>query len=88
MLHQIYHETTVTGAVGAIDACHIEISKPGNQGDEYINRKGWPSLNMQVTVDANEKITSFDCSWPGKTTKCFLFVIHFCMHQFVQYSIP
>lgn len=34
-------------------------------GDEYVNRKGLCSFNIQATCDAAEMITSIDCSWAG-----------------------
>jgi hypothetical protein len=52
-------------AIGIIDCTHIGILKPNHHGDEYINRKGKPTLNVQATCDANETFTSVDVSWPG-----------------------
>lgn len=52
-------------AIGAIDCTHVLILKPTTHGDEYINRKGLASFNVQVTCDANELITSMDCRWAG-----------------------
>ncbi|GBM06876.1 hypothetical protein AVEN_147821-1 [Araneus ventricosus] len=43
----------------------MEILKPKLYGDEYINRKGKPTLNVQATCDAKEMFTSVDVSWPG-----------------------
>ncbi|CAB3236746.1 unnamed protein product [Arctia plantaginis] len=39
--------------------------KPSEFGDEYVNRKGKTTINIQMTCDANEKITSVDAQWPG-----------------------
>ncbi|CAH1960795.1 unnamed protein product [Acanthoscelides obtectus] len=35
-------------AIGVIDCTHIGILKPNRHGDEYINRKGKPTLNVLV----------------------------------------
>jgi hypothetical protein len=55
------------GAIGAIDCSHFQILKPSaqNKGDEYINRKIYPSINVQATCNANEVFTSVDARWPG-----------------------
>lgn len=52
-------------AIGAVDCTHIGILKPNRHGDEYVNRKGQPTLNVQATCDAREMFTSVDVSWPG-----------------------
>lgn len=57
----------IPSVIGALDCTHIEIKKPRMYGDCYINRKGFPSINVQMTCDADEKITSVDASWPGST---------------------
>lgn len=51
--------------IGALDCTHIQIKKPPEFGDDFINRKGFSSINVQVTCDANEVITSVDAQWPG-----------------------
>lgn len=52
-------------AVGVIDCTHIKIKKPPLHADEYINRKGYHSINVQATCNADEWFTSIDASWPG-----------------------
>lgn len=52
--------------IGAIDCTHVRIDKPsGSFGDEYINRKGFPSLIVQATCNEKCVFTSVDVSWPG-----------------------
>ncbi|CAH1990869.1 unnamed protein product [Acanthoscelides obtectus] len=36
-------------AIGVIECTHIGILKPNRHGDEYINRKGKHTLNVQAT---------------------------------------
>ncbi|XP_021697550.1 putative nuclease HARBI1 [Aedes aegypti] len=55
----------IPNAIGAIDCTHVQIVRPHNHPDEFINRKGLASFNVQATCNANEVITSIDCSWPG-----------------------
>ena len=52
-------------AIGAVDCTHMHIMKPSEFGDECVNRKGKTTINVQMTYDANEKITSVDAQWPG-----------------------
>lgn len=52
-------------AIGVIDCTHVRIPKFQEFGDEYINRKGYPSINVQATCNAQEIFTSVDCQWPG-----------------------
>ena len=52
-------------AIGALDCTHVRVQKPKIHGDEYINRKGVASINIQATCDAREMFTSIDCQWPG-----------------------
>ncbi|XP_046685119.1 putative nuclease HARBI1 [Homalodisca vitripennis] len=52
-------------AIGAVDCTQIPIRKPSDHSDEYINRKGFPSINVQATCNFAEEFTSVDASWPG-----------------------
>lgn len=56
---------TFPTVVGAIDCTHVAIEKPGIHGDEYINRKGSASINVQATCNSQEEFTSVDASWPS-----------------------
>ena len=39
------------GIIGAIDGCHIRLSScPGGDND-YVNRKGFPSMQLQVHIE-------------------------------------
>ena len=37
--------------IGAIDGTHIKIPGPSEHRDAYINRKGFPSMQLQVVCD-------------------------------------
>ena len=52
--------------VGAIDCTHIEIQKPAatDYPDEYINRKGWHSINVQAICDAEFRFLDVVVKWP------------------------
>ena len=53
------------GVVGCMDGCHIPLKPPAADRDSYINRKGFPSLNLLAVCDHNMKFmyTFSDC--PG-----------------------
>ncbi|XP_030747150.1 putative nuclease HARBI1 [Sitophilus oryzae] len=57
-------------AIGALDCTQVKIKKVGIQrhgGDmrAYICRKGFASINVQATCDANEVFKSVSAEWPG-----------------------
>jgi hypothetical protein len=52
-------------AIEALYSTHMLIRKPSVHGDQYINRKGFPSVNVQATCNSQELFTSVDVSWPG-----------------------
>lgn len=50
----------------AIDCTHVRIEKPkGIFGDDFINRKKFPSMNVQATCNSECVFTSVDAGWPG-----------------------
>lgn len=53
---------------GAIDCTHIKIQSPGgNNAENFRNRKGWFSLNVQAICDAHLAIRDIVVRWPGST---------------------
>lgn len=46
--------------IGAIDCTHVRVEKPSLHGDEYVNRKGYCSINVQATVNG-EGTVHFTC---------------------------
>ena len=53
------------GVVGAIDCTHIPISNPGGpDANNYINRKGWMSVNVHSVCSAS-LIFNIVARWPG-----------------------
>nr|CAH7724812.1 unnamed protein product [Callosobruchus chinensis] len=63
--HQTSASKVVTKfAVQMIEKCGRWIKFPSTPA-EYINRKGYHSINVQATCNADEGFTSVDASWPG-----------------------
>ena len=55
----------VQNCIGFIDGTHIALSFIPNGDKDYINRKGFPSIQMQVVVDDRMKIIDTYVGWPG-----------------------
>nr|CAI5817044.1 unnamed protein product [Callosobruchus analis] len=51
--------------IGAIDGTHIQIDRPENDPESYINRKGYYSIQMQVVCDHTCKILDVFVGYPG-----------------------
>lgn len=54
--------------IGAIDCTHAKIQSPGDdQAEQYRNRKGWFSFNVQTVAAANLKVIDIVARWPDST---------------------
>ena len=51
--------------IGAIDGTHIRIVRPTDFEAEYVNRKRYHSINVQVVFDAKYRIIDLEAKWPG-----------------------
>ncbi|XP_041356770.1 putative nuclease HARBI1 [Gigantopelta aegis] len=51
--------------VGAIDCSHIRIIGQGENGQRFINRKGWSSINVQAVSDSNRRFVNIVAHWHG-----------------------
>lgn len=60
------------GAIGAIDGTHIAILKPHENEHNFINRKHFHSLNVQIICDPNLKIRSINSNYGGSTHDSFI----------------
>lgn len=62
-----YNISGIPNVIGCIDGTHVKINTPskGQFPDEYINRKGYHSINVQCVCDANCYFLDVDASWPG-----------------------
>ena len=58
--------TGLDGVIGAIDGCHIRISRPPKHGDDYMNRKGYYSVLLQGICDFDGKLRDVFVGAPGK----------------------
>nr|XP_055063040.1 putative nuclease HARBI1 isoform X2 [Misgurnus anguillicaudatus] len=58
--------------IGAIDCTHIAIKAPSTNEFNYVNRKGFHSINVQVICDANLSLLNVVARWPGGTHDSFI----------------
>ncbi|XP_065938425.1 putative nuclease HARBI1 [Magallana gigas] len=57
--------TGFPNTLGCIDGTFIRILAPTENEPDFVNRKGFHSLNVQMVCDARFKFTSVCASWPG-----------------------
>ena len=48
-----------------MDGTHVKIIAPSENLEEYIDRKGYHSINVQILVDSNYLIRNVVARWPG-----------------------
>lgn len=58
-------KTGFPGVVGAIDATHIPIPGPKVNREAYINRKGFPSMQLQAVCDSDLRFLDIVSGWAG-----------------------
>ncbi|XP_062619673.1 putative nuclease HARBI1 [Saccostrea cucullata] len=51
--------------LGCVDGTQIRISTPTENEADFVNRKGFHSLNVQMVCDPNFRVTSLCARWPG-----------------------
>ncbi|XP_054722493.1 putative nuclease HARBI1 [Uloborus diversus] len=73
---EFFNYCGIGGVLGAIDCTHVAIIGPPNDGfhqeRNYVNRKGWHSLNVQLICDMDTKILNVVARAPGCTHDSFI----------------
>lgn len=60
--------------IGAIDCTHVKISSPGGDiSENFRNRHGFFSINVQTIADADLRIMNVVARWPGSTHDTVVF---------------
>lgn len=65
LANDFFRRTNMPGVIGAIDGTHIPIPGPSHDRHAYINRKGFPSIQLQAVCDAKLRFTDIQTGWPG-----------------------
>ncbi|CAH2101374.1 unnamed protein product [Euphydryas editha] len=59
---------------GAIDCTHVKIQSPCAEiGEEFRNRKGYPSINVQAVCDSELMLINVVARWPGSAHAATIF---------------
>ena len=58
LMDEFEEEYKIPQIVGAVDGCHIEISAPPDNREDYFNRKQHYSVNLQAIVNCSLKFMS------------------------------
>lgn len=61
----IYESSGLSNCIGFIDGTHIGLSFLPNGDKDYINRKSYPSIQLQLVVDDKMMIRDTYVGWPG-----------------------
>nr|XP_034315948.1 putative nuclease HARBI1 isoform X1 [Crassostrea gigas] len=71
--HEFYQIAGFPNVLGAVDGTLIPIIAPKDNEPEYVCRKGFHAMNVQVVADASLRFTNLVCKWPGSTHDAFMF---------------
>lgn len=61
----IEERTSLRGCIGFIDGTHIRLSSVPAGDTDYVNRKKFPSIQLQLIVDDKMRIRDTYVGWPG-----------------------
>lgn len=67
-----YDIANFPGVIGCIDGTHVAIQEPSENPEQYRNRKGYTSINVQVACDPRYKFINIVAKWPGSTHDSFM----------------
>ncbi|KAJ8917027.1 hypothetical protein NQ315_012945, partial [Exocentrus adspersus] len=75
--------------IGLVDGTHIKIQSPGGDDAEiYRNKKGYFSINVQVTCDADLKLQDVVARWPGSAHDSTMFINSHLRFRFENGEFP
>uniref|UniRef100_A0A672PWW7 Putative nuclease HARBI1 n=1 Tax=Sinocyclocheilus grahami TaxID=75366 RepID=A0A672PWW7_SINGR len=62
----------IPNTIGAIDCTHVRMKAPSANAINYVNRKNYHSINVQIVCDASCNILNVVARWPGGTHDSFI----------------
>ena len=69
---QFYNIARFPNVIGAIDCTHVRIMRPSTDEHQYINRKFYPSLNVQAICGPTGFLHNMEVNWPGSCHDSFI----------------
>lgn len=70
---EFFERFQVPNVVGAIDCTHVRIVQPSQDTIQFLNRKGFYSLNVQAVCSATCEFIDVVALWPGCSHDAFIF---------------
>ncbi|XP_030834470.1 putative nuclease HARBI1, partial [Strongylocentrotus purpuratus] len=60
-----YRMANFPGIIGLIDGTNVRIQAPTENEEQFVNRKRYHSINVQIVVNAKSEIINVNAQWPG-----------------------
>ena len=70
---EFYDFAGMPSVLGCIDGTHVRIVRPKDNEADFVNRKNFHSINVQVLTDSKYRIRDVVARWPGPTHDSFIF---------------
>jgi len=64
---KFYSMARMPCVAGIIDGTHIKIATPSTHEEQFVNRKGYHSLNVMAVCGPDLQFYAVNSSWPGST---------------------
>ncbi|XP_046585453.1 putative nuclease HARBI1 [Haliotis rubra] len=70
---QFFQIAGFPNVLGCVDGTFIRLMAPSENEADYLNRKGFHSLNVQMICDARYKFINCVAKWPGSVHDSHIF---------------